>query len=144
MKGVKKRWIKSFSVYGINSDDFCISKIIFTVEWDEYYDQSYINKTKILTIDTNLINNTLIEIREAADMFEKFVKDYSLQTTWSVHLVYDLEDNEIILSQVLNELGLGKAEPIKSVGGNKSEWDFNDINELPISSKLTFWKGKVE
>ena len=76
--------------------------------------------------------------------YEKFVKDYSLQTTWSVHLVYDLEDNEIILSQVLNELGLGKAEPIKSVGGNKSEWDFNDINELPISSKLTFWKGKVE
>lgn len=128
-EGVKKFWIKSFSVYGFDNNGKCHAQLKLEINWDEHNRQIAIGKTTVVISDKWSIENTSPEIDEAVRTFNEFIKDTQLRTDWSVSYQPEVYNDITFLQLIRTELGLITSEPIKWASSPAKK--ILSIEELP-------------
>lgn len=103
-KGLDKKWINKITIYGLDNDNLCRAQLTLEIDWEEHDFQISKGKATV-SIDERWENNTAIEVDEAINIFEKFVRKKGLKTT----VIYNHPD-WVNLNKVCKELNLVKAE----------------------------------
>lgn len=78
-KGIDYHWIKSITIYGIDSEKYCRAQLTLEIDWNEYDVQLARGKATV-AIDGRWEQDTAIELDEVITLFNKYVTEYSLIT----------------------------------------------------------------
>ena len=129
-KGIKNKWLKQFHIYGLDNTNLCQAQLILETDWDEHNYQLSLTRNTV-SIDTKKWqNNTAIEVDEAINLFNEFVKDAELTTEWRVFYSDEVEKDPVKRKEVQRELRLVDVPPINWAGETESG-DISKITELP-------------
>lgn len=129
MKGVSKKMIRNFSIYGFDSTGLCRAELILDIDWGEHDLQVTVGKATVAIDEDKWRDGTAIEVDEAVAAFQDFVEEQNLRTEWRSRMSREISKDEQKYQAALSELGLTTAEPVKWAG--KKQGVQMTIDELP-------------
>jgi len=122
-KGLDNQWISEVNIYGLDHSGLCRAQLSLEIDWDEHGVQLSEGRARV-TIDESWIDNTAVEIDEAVELFNKYVKINNLKVKLRFYYRSYLD-----VDYINRQLGFVSAEPITWAAPGVS--DNREIPELP-------------
>jgi hypothetical protein len=125
LKGIEKKWIKTVSIYALDTNNYCHAQLLLEIDWDEHNLQIKNGNATIAIADDGRTwkENTALEVREAISLFLDYVTEKSLEAICQTSYAPGVNREE-----ANRELGMVSAEPVKWKG--KTDGNIYDLPEL--------------
>ena len=124
-------YLKSITIYGVDSKNLCRAQLQLKFDWDEYQLQVEAGKATV-AIDEKWKDDTAIEVDEAILLFNRFVKSQSLTTECQWYYTSSANRNELN-----RKYGFTTASPLKWAGKSQGiEYQIEELPELRVGCYL--------
>jgi len=123
--GIRKQYVKSVQVYGMNSSGEAMVGIRLSIDWSIHS-----ISVKEITVDSRQWREGIApEVQGLIRTFNEWVAEENLSTEWRVMFAQDLSSDPGRLGEVMQELGMTKAQKLSWAGPVQEE--DAAIEELP-------------
>lgn len=126
-RGLREKMLRKIDIYGVDDQGYCHAQIRIEIDWEKH--QFHIQEGREdVTIDSQWVKGTSIEIDVFTRNFSKWVNERDLETFWHVSYVPGVNRSEANAM-----LGLRSADPVKWKGKKcSSSLQVDGLDELCV------------